>query len=436
MYRKTDVGSFVSRYLTDFSKAIANEVRILLADVGRLREERQTLTIEVAQLLDIKAKYPGGVPPEWLSKGPEPLADIVPSAVESPPALPVIEEVSVRAHPRWRDVVEREERPKKINASRIAAPTPTRAQMSESPRTEMSGWALWKPPSLYDDTTQKTNGQSLMPKLSKTIANDVRMLLTEVTRLREERQNLVMEVTRLLDLKEKYSNGVPQDWLPKGPEPIAVVAPPAPPAIEEPPIQAPGRRVIHKKVKHPPGSFWNAHGFTMERPTLTDIGVQVNVGGGYVLVAGGVIAMAIAVKPEFGANTPPKALMIEMEVVGKNGTPNRIYRIHLPFEPGVPIKSLQTELSLALLYLSNVGNAETSEPHSSGASARETNYMVTANSEIIPDTYAAGWQSWSFVLYSRKFKKLTSAKSLALLGLICSATLMQSVLNCPSEPHQ
>ncbi|KAF8990866.1 hypothetical protein BDQ17DRAFT_1371421 [Cyathus striatus] len=250
-----------------------------------------------------------------------------------------------------------------------------------------------------------------------------------------------MEVTQLLDLKEKYSDHDPQDWLPNGLEPIAAIAlpaveaPPAPPAIEEPPVQAPGRRIIHKRENHPPGSFWNAHDFTMERPKLTDIGVQVNVGGGYVLAAGGVIAMAIAVKPEFGANTPPKALTIEMEVIGKNGA-NRIYRIHLPFEPEAPIKSLQTELSLALMYLSNVGNAETTEPHSSGASARETNYTVTANSEIIPDTYAAGLQSWSFVLYSRKFEGLASARSLALLGLICSATLMQSVLNCPSEPHQ
>ncbi|KAF8990865.1 hypothetical protein BDQ17DRAFT_1371418 [Cyathus striatus] len=39
------------KYLTEFNKAIANEVKILLADVGRLREERQKLTMYVFAIL-------------------------------------------------------------------------------------------------------------------------------------------------------------------------------------------------------------------------------------------------------------------------------------------------------------------------------------------------------------------------------------------------
>ncbi|KAF8990863.1 hypothetical protein BDQ17DRAFT_1371406 [Cyathus striatus] len=127
------------KYLTEFSKAIANEVKILLADVGRLREERQKLTIEVAQLLDIKAKYSDGVPPEWLPKGPEP------PAVEAPPAPPAIEEAPVQARPGWRVVHKREKRPKKITAPPASAPTPAPVPPPEPPRPEVPAWAQWRP---------------------------------------------------------------------------------------------------------------------------------------------------------------------------------------------------------------------------------------------------------------------------------------------------
>ena len=39
----TQARRFYSRYLNDFSKALANEVRILLAEVGKLRDERRAL---------------------------------------------------------------------------------------------------------------------------------------------------------------------------------------------------------------------------------------------------------------------------------------------------------------------------------------------------------------------------------------------------------
>lgn len=39
------------RYLNDFSKALASEVRILLAEVGKLRDERRQLQLYVLSLL-------------------------------------------------------------------------------------------------------------------------------------------------------------------------------------------------------------------------------------------------------------------------------------------------------------------------------------------------------------------------------------------------
>jgi len=37
--------AYSTRYLNDFSKALASEVRILLAEVGKLRDERRQLQL-------------------------------------------------------------------------------------------------------------------------------------------------------------------------------------------------------------------------------------------------------------------------------------------------------------------------------------------------------------------------------------------------------
>lgn len=44
-----------TRYLNDFSKALASEVRILLAEVGKLRDERRQLQLYASTL------YPANV---------------------------------------------------------------------------------------------------------------------------------------------------------------------------------------------------------------------------------------------------------------------------------------------------------------------------------------------------------------------------------------
>ncbi|KZV95823.1 hypothetical protein EXIGLDRAFT_765900 [Exidia glandulosa HHB12029] len=48
------------KYLNDFSKALASEVRILLQEVGKLRDERRQLQQEIAELMSVKAKHSGG----------------------------------------------------------------------------------------------------------------------------------------------------------------------------------------------------------------------------------------------------------------------------------------------------------------------------------------------------------------------------------------
>ncbi|KAF9476042.1 hypothetical protein BDN70DRAFT_812953, partial [Pholiota conissans] len=57
----------VQGYLDEFSRALATEVRMLLGEVGKIREERRALQHEIGDLLCIKAKYgPGGeYEPDW-----------------------------------------------------------------------------------------------------------------------------------------------------------------------------------------------------------------------------------------------------------------------------------------------------------------------------------------------------------------------------------
>ncbi|KAH8112887.1 hypothetical protein DFH11DRAFT_388966 [Phellopilus nigrolimitatus] len=130
------------KYLNDFSKALSNEVRILLQEVGQLRDERRALQYEIAELLAVKSKHGAGgeYTPDW-----RPSAGL-PEALPPPPAPPAIEDGPKEpAKPAWRTVVKHERRdrkhktaaPQQIAAAPIAAPAPTMSQMP--------AWAQWKP---------------------------------------------------------------------------------------------------------------------------------------------------------------------------------------------------------------------------------------------------------------------------------------------------
>ncbi|KAI6126668.1 hypothetical protein F5141DRAFT_1248011, partial [Pisolithus sp. B1] len=133
----------VQAYLDEFSKALAIEVRMLLGEVGKLREERRAIQHEVGLLILMRAKYsPGGEfhggdwQPPPMGGGPPPGAPPqpppdMPSAPEEPP------------HPirhGWRPV---DPRPTRRIRKRQAQPPQAEPDIP-SPRHTQS-WATWLP---------------------------------------------------------------------------------------------------------------------------------------------------------------------------------------------------------------------------------------------------------------------------------------------------
>ncbi|KNZ76522.1 hypothetical protein J132_09994 [Termitomyces sp. J132] len=128
------------KYLNDFSKALATEVRILLAEVGKLRDERRALQYEIAELMQMKSKHGAGgeFAPDWRPSAPMLEAPPPPPAIEGPPPAPT------PAPPGWRVVHKRPERkPRMIKASPpVPAPAPVPAP--PPPKPEMPAWAQWR----------------------------------------------------------------------------------------------------------------------------------------------------------------------------------------------------------------------------------------------------------------------------------------------------
>ncbi|KIK27194.1 hypothetical protein PISMIDRAFT_93328, partial [Pisolithus microcarpus 441] len=132
----------VQEYLDEFSKALAIEVRMLLGEVGKLREERRAIQHEVGSLMTVRAKYsPGGefhgdwqAPP--MGGGPPPGAPSQP-----PPDMPVPEEPPQPIRPCWHPVDNRPTR-------RIRKPRPAQPPQAEAhipPPGHTQSWATWHP---------------------------------------------------------------------------------------------------------------------------------------------------------------------------------------------------------------------------------------------------------------------------------------------------
>ncbi|KAJ7507216.1 hypothetical protein B0H11DRAFT_1706272 [Mycena galericulata] len=130
----------VQGYLDDFSKALASEVRMLLGEVGKLREERRALQHELGYLLCMKAKYgPGGeFEPDWKpppgAPGGPPLD---PPAPAPPPDLP-------QAKPGWRTVPPQRPATARKQKKKDAGPPPAAAPAPD-PRRQVQSWATWQP---------------------------------------------------------------------------------------------------------------------------------------------------------------------------------------------------------------------------------------------------------------------------------------------------
>jgi len=134
--------------MNDFTKALASEVRILLAEVGKLRDERRQLQYEIAELMAVKSKHGGDFAPEWRPK-------IEAPPVEAPPPPPpAIEDEPSQARPGWRVVQKRPER-RAIKGKQPAPappPVPVPPQIAEPPRQELPAWAQWRPNPLLAPT--------------------------------------------------------------------------------------------------------------------------------------------------------------------------------------------------------------------------------------------------------------------------------------------
>ncbi|KAF7302708.1 hypothetical protein HMN09_00905700 [Mycena chlorophos] len=126
------------KYIQDFSKALANEVKILLAEVGKLRDEKRALQFEIAELMQIKAKhsaegvYTGWQPPPPAAIEPPPPAEPAPPPAPAPGGWRVIHAPHVP-------------RPRKQRQAQLALPPAAPTPAPAPPAANLPAWAQWRP---------------------------------------------------------------------------------------------------------------------------------------------------------------------------------------------------------------------------------------------------------------------------------------------------
>jgi len=146
------------KYLNDFSKALASEVRILLGEVGKLRDERRALQFEIAELMSVKSKHGAGgeYAPDWKPKPNEPAPE-----PDAPPAPP---EDLPPAKPAWRVVHKKPERkPRDKQHAPPPGPPPGRGMPPEPPKPSLPAWATWKPNPLIAPTPKMATAGAPLP---------------------------------------------------------------------------------------------------------------------------------------------------------------------------------------------------------------------------------------------------------------------------------
>jgi len=133
---------------TDVSKVLALEVKEIMTDVNKLREERTKLQQEIGDLTSMRAKLATGLPPEiWAFLQGGGSAAISPPP-EEPPPPPEPEQQIVAARPAWRTVEQPRAAPKKkARGYRAEPPPPPPPAPVEPPRVQ--AWANWKPNPMY-----------------------------------------------------------------------------------------------------------------------------------------------------------------------------------------------------------------------------------------------------------------------------------------------
>ncbi|KAI0041913.1 hypothetical protein FA95DRAFT_1564899 [Auriscalpium vulgare] len=155
------------KYLNDFSKALASEVRILLQEVGKLRDERRALQHEIAELMAVKAKHSAGgeYSPDWRPKLALPV-ELLPQEPPPPEDPGPLEP----ARPAWRTVHKPAPGPpggrRKGKAAAAPPPPPPAAPVAlPDPRTELPSWAQWRPnPHLAPQARTPSNAVVQVPQ--------------------------------------------------------------------------------------------------------------------------------------------------------------------------------------------------------------------------------------------------------------------------------
>ncbi|KAF9652258.1 hypothetical protein BDM02DRAFT_3109229 [Thelephora ganbajun] len=150
------------KYINDFSKALASEVRILLDEVGKLRDERRALQYEIAELMSVKSKHGAGgeFTPDWAPKheAPPPLMpELPPPAIEDSGSLQP-------AKPAWRTVHKRPDRKRKQITAATPAP-PLAPQLASPPvKPETPSWAQWRPDHLVSPVPRQATPSMPPPR--------------------------------------------------------------------------------------------------------------------------------------------------------------------------------------------------------------------------------------------------------------------------------
>ncbi|KDQ13822.1 hypothetical protein BOTBODRAFT_55844 [Botryobasidium botryosum FD-172 SS1] len=160
----------VQKYLDEFSRALSAEVRMLLKEVGRLREEKRALLHEIGFLLSTKGKYGTGGefdPDQW-----KPIVVTPPRMREPAPSLAEEPEL---AKPAWRPS-EMPKKPRRMQPTPApataptpmpmpmpmsmpmptAAPQPPVAPVSAPMAEHPTSWVSWKPNPLLAPTPVPT----------------------------------------------------------------------------------------------------------------------------------------------------------------------------------------------------------------------------------------------------------------------------------------
>ncbi|KAF8579981.1 hypothetical protein K439DRAFT_1358317 [Ramaria rubella] len=159
----------VQGYLDQFSRALAEEVRMLLGEVGKLREEKRNLQYELGCLMCMRSKYgPGGeFDPDWWDCPPPPGGPGGPPPPGGGPFPPMPEEQPIpAAKPAWRNVgppqppklSKRQRRQQKEAEEAAAGPSGAPAD----PR--IASWATWQPNPQWAPTPASQEAELVAPE--------------------------------------------------------------------------------------------------------------------------------------------------------------------------------------------------------------------------------------------------------------------------------